>query len=132
MLVEAAHRLNLQTIVLDAPKSPAKQINALHAHIDGSFSDPEAILKLAEECDVLTVEIEHVDTKVLEELEASSKVEVNHLAPTLRRNDKKTIGHHHSFGLIRHLGSTLMENNPHHSGQICAEISSSFQQCSYC
>lgn len=90
MLVEAAHRLNLQTIVLDAPKSPAKQINALHAHIDGSFSDPKAILKLAEECDVLTVEIEHVDTEVLEELEASSKVEVNHLAPpALQRDDER-------------------------------------------
>jgi len=101
--------------------------------MDGSFSDPKAILKLAEECDVLTVEIEHVDTEVLEELEASPKVEVNYLAPTLRRNNNKnTIGHHHSFGLIRHLGSTFMEDNPHHSGQICAEISSSFQLCSYC
>ena len=29
MIVEAAHRLNIKTVILDAEKSPAKQINAL-------------------------------------------------------------------------------------------------------
>lgn len=77
MLVEAAHRLNVKTVILDAPNSPAKQINALHPHVDGSFSNADSIRKLAEECDILTVEIEHVDTTILEELEASSKVEVS-------------------------------------------------------
>ncbi|KAG0637181.1 putative phosphoribosylaminoimidazole carboxylase [Tuber brumale] len=94
MLVEAAHRLNLQTVILDAPKSPAKQINALHAHIDGSFSDPKAILKLAKECDVLTVEVEHVDTKALEELEAS-KVEVQPSWKTIRTIQDKYVQKSH-------------------------------------
>lgn len=77
MLVEAAHRLNIKTIILDTPNSPAKQINGLHAHIDGSFTDADSIRKLAEECDILTIEIEHVDTTILEELEASGKVEAS-------------------------------------------------------
>lgn len=77
MLVEAAHRLNVKTVILDAPNSPAKQINGLHAHVDGSFADADSIRKLAEECDILTIEIEHVDTTILEELEASGKVEVS-------------------------------------------------------
>lgn len=77
MLVEAAHRLNIKTVILDAPNSPAKQINALHPHVDGSFSEPAAIRKLAAECDILTVEIEHVDTQILQELEETGTVEVS-------------------------------------------------------
>lgn len=74
MLVEAAHRLNITTVILDADKSPAKQINALHPHVTGSFARADDIRKLAKECDILTYEIEHIDTKVLEEIE--SEVEV--------------------------------------------------------
>ena len=76
MLVEAAHRLNIDTVILDAPGSPAKQINALHAHVDGSFADGDAIRRLAAQCDVLTYEIEHIDTNVLEEI--AGQVEVDH------------------------------------------------------
>lgn len=83
MLVEAAHRLNIKTVILDAPNSPAKQINGLHAHVNGSFADADSIRKLAEECDILTIEIEHVDTTILEELEASGKVEAS-LSPSER------------------------------------------------
>jgi phosphoribosylaminoimidazole carboxylase len=39
MLVEAAHRLNIKVVILDAPKAPAKQINALAYHVDGSFKN---------------------------------------------------------------------------------------------
>lgn len=66
MLVEAAHRLNITVAVLDSPGAPAKQINALHEHVDGSFAQAKDIRKLAQECDILTVEIEHVDTEVLQ------------------------------------------------------------------
>lgn len=76
MLVEAAHRLNVKTLILDAPGSPAKQINALHAHVDGSFASADSIREIAARCDVLTYEIEHIDTKVLEELDAAGTVEV--------------------------------------------------------
>ena len=74
MLVEAAHRLNLQTVILDAPNSPAKQINATHAHVDGSFSNADSIRELAKQCDIITYEIEHIDTKVLEELDGEVEV----------------------------------------------------------
>lgn len=69
MVVEAANRLNIRTIVLDAPHSPAKQINAVTEHVDGSFANPDHIKQLAERCDVLTVEIEHVDVPTLRKLQ---------------------------------------------------------------
>lgn len=74
MLVEAAHRLNLKVAILDAPSAPAKQINAIQKHVEGSFSNAEDVQKLANQCDILTAEIEHINTKVLEEVaEASGK-----------------------------------------------------------
>ena len=68
MLVEAANNRNISVVVLDKRASPAKQITSRHG-VDGSFTDPQTIRELASKCDVLTVEIEHVDTNVLEELE---------------------------------------------------------------
>lgn len=69
MIVEAAHRLNIKTVVLDGPNTPAKQINALDPHVDGSFTDTDAITKLAKKCDVLTIEIEHVDVEALKNVQ---------------------------------------------------------------
>lgn len=123
MLVEASHRLNIKTIILDAPGSPAKQINALHAHIDGSFTDPVAIENLAKDCDIITIEIEHVDTEVLEKLEGTPGLEVNHLPFTLWKEGETTRSHC-SFGLTRLPDSTFVENDTHHPGQICSKIAS--------
>lgn len=75
MLIEAANRLNIQVNVLDAPNAPAKQISAHEGHIDGSFKDAESIQKLAKQCDVVTVEIEHVDTHMLEQIADEVRVE---------------------------------------------------------
>ncbi|KAL3418029.1 phosphoribosylaminoimidazole carboxylase [Phlyctema vagabunda] len=75
MLCEAANPLGIKVVILDAQNSPAKQVNAKNPHVDGSFTDPEKIRELARQCDVLTVEIEHVDTYVLEEV-AEKGVEV--------------------------------------------------------
>ncbi|KAF7944836.1 uncharacterized protein EAE97_005469 [Botrytis byssoidea] len=83
MLCEAANPLGVKVIILDAPNSPAKQVNAKNDHLDGSFIDAEKIRELAKKVDVLTVEIEHVDTYVLEEL-ANSGVEVQPSWKTLR------------------------------------------------
>lgn len=71
MLVEAAHRLNIQVAVLDSENAPAKQINlvARDKHVTGSFANASDVKALADKCDVLTYEIEHVDTKVLEDLD---------------------------------------------------------------
>lgn len=68
MLTESANRLNVNIVTLDAENAPAKQINAKTTHVNGSFADPDAVRTLAKECDILTVEIEHVDTDVLEDL----------------------------------------------------------------
>lgn len=75
MLAEAANRLNIRTIFLDGDNAPAKQITRHDEHVNGSFKDPEAIKQLAPKCDVLTVEIEHVDTQVLEAISASTNVQ---------------------------------------------------------
>ncbi|KAL8655812.1 MAG: hypothetical protein Q9210_000653 [Variospora velana] len=68
MLTEVANRLNIKIVTLDAENAPAKQVNANPLHVHGSFSDPDAIRRLANQCEVITVEIEHVDTYVLEEI----------------------------------------------------------------
>ncbi|KAL7628370.1 hypothetical protein AAE478_002572 [Parahypoxylon ruwenzoriense] len=75
MLCEAAGPLGIPVAVLDAEDCPAKQANHNGLHVAGSFKDPEKIKLLASRCDVLTVEIEHVETEVLEEI-ATKGVEV--------------------------------------------------------
>ncbi|KAL1855235.1 hypothetical protein VTK73DRAFT_8616 [Phialemonium thermophilum] len=70
MLCEAAAPLDIQIAILDAENAPAKQINSNKRHATGSFKDPAKIKELAAHCDVLTVEIEHIDTAVLEEIDA--------------------------------------------------------------
>ncbi|KAF2631713.1 phosphoribosylaminoimidazole carboxylase [Macroventuria anomochaeta] len=75
MLIEAANRLNIQVNVLDAANSPAKQISAHDGHIEGSFKDAAKVKELAQKCDVVTVEIEHVDTQMLEEVAGQVVVE---------------------------------------------------------
>ncbi|KAI1819206.1 phosphoribosylaminoimidazole carboxylase [Xylaria intraflava] len=68
MLCQAAAPLGITVAVLDAEDCPAKQINHNSLHVTGSFKDPEKIRALASRCDVLTVEIEHVECDVLEEI----------------------------------------------------------------
>ncbi|EUC42716.1 hypothetical protein COCMIDRAFT_28685 [Bipolaris oryzae ATCC 44560] len=75
MLIEAANRLNIQVNVLDAAATPAKQISAHNGHIEGSFKDAAAVKQLAQSSDVVTVEIEHVDTHMLEEVAGEVVVE---------------------------------------------------------
>lgn len=84
MIVEAAHRLNIKTIILDAPNSPAKQINALDEHVNGSFSDAKSIMELARKCDILTVEIEHVDAHALQEAKNKYGIEIYPLPETIK------------------------------------------------
>lgn len=85
MIVEAAHRLNIKTVILDAEKSPAKQINALDTHVDGSFTNYESIIKLAEKSDILTVEIEHVDVDSLIKVKESfPNIEIYPLPETIK------------------------------------------------
>lgn len=97
MIVEAANRLNIKTVVLDAPNSPAKQINA-GEHIDGSFNNVDDIAKLAKKCDVLTVEIEHVDADALELVRKSLNVEIYPLPQTIKLIKDKYLQKEHLVG----------------------------------
>ncbi|KAB5513207.1 phosphoribosylaminoimidazole carboxylase [Coniochaeta sp. 2T2.1] len=76
MLIEAAGPLGIEVVVLDDANCPARQINLNSKHVTGSFKDPEKVRELARRVDVLTVEIEHVNTEVLEEI-ATKGVEAN-------------------------------------------------------
>ncbi|OLN88636.1 phosphoribosylaminoimidazole carboxylase [Colletotrichum chlorophyti] len=68
MLCEAAGPLGIDIAILDEANCPAKQANQNSRHVTGGFKDPAKIRELAAICDVITVEIEHVNTEVLEEI----------------------------------------------------------------
>ncbi|KAH8204797.1 hypothetical protein TruAng_000986 [Truncatella angustata] len=68
MLCEVAGPLGVQIAVLDAEGSPAKQANHNDLHVTGSFKDREKIKELASRSDLLSIEVEHVDTEILEEI----------------------------------------------------------------
>jgi phosphoribosylaminoimidazole carboxylase PurK protein len=67
MLTEAAKPMGFEITVLETGyPSPAAQAGA--RQIEGSIKDPAAIRSLAGEVDVMTWEIEHIDTEALSEL----------------------------------------------------------------
>ena len=68
MLQEAAIPLGIEIVVLDAADCPLRQISSNLKHVTGSFNDAEKIRELARRCDILTVEIEHVNTDALKEI----------------------------------------------------------------
>ena len=74
MLAEAANRLNIKMITLDAKGCPSSQVNSGNL-IEGDFKDPVAIEKLASQVDVITIEIEHVNTDALEALGNSVEIQ---------------------------------------------------------
>jgi len=68
MTVKAAKRLGCTCVVLDpVPGSPAAQV-AGH-QIVGDYSDPARLRELADSCDVMTFELEDVETEPLVALE---------------------------------------------------------------
>ncbi|KAI0730049.1 AIR carboxylase-domain-containing protein [Fomitopsis betulina] len=89
MLAQAASLLNIDVVILDfGDNAPAKQTvsprSANLAHIDGSFTDPAKIRELAAKVDVMTVEIEHVDVGVLEEVSHALPLGVHPNPSTIR------------------------------------------------
>lgn len=67
MLTEPAIKLGFDVVVLDpTPNCPAAQVGA--KQIVGSWKDAALLKQVAESSDYFTIEIEHIDTKSLEEL----------------------------------------------------------------
>lgn len=84
MMVECANRLNIKTVVLDIDNSPAKQINSNIDHVNGSFNDLKLIDELAKKCDLLTIEIEHVNVNFLKEVSEKYNIPVYPSCETIR------------------------------------------------
>ncbi|KAI3406163.1 ADE2 [Candida oxycetoniae] len=121
MIVEAAHRLNIKTVILDAAQSPAKQINALDDHVDGSFTDYESIVKLAEKVDILTVEIEHVDVDALQEIQVKfPEIEIYPLPETIKLIQDKYLQKEHlvHHGVAVTQSQAVSENTKEHLTKI--------------
>lgn len=95
MLCEAAAPLDIPIAILDEANSSAKQINSHAAHVAGSFKDPAKIRALAASCDVLTVEIEHIETDVLEEIATHGVDDGN------GKGKKKAVAVHPSWRTLR-------------------------------
>jgi phosphoribosylaminoimidazole carboxylase len=84
MLAHPAALLGIPLLILDSgPSTPAKQVLS-GPHIDGPFTSESHIRELASHCDVLTVEIEHVNADVLEAVEAEGLCEVQPSPKTIR------------------------------------------------
>ncbi|KZT51300.1 phosphoribosylaminoimidazole carboxylase [Calocera cornea HHB12733] len=105
MLAQSAALLTIPISILDVGHSPAKQVvhpapspsasssqaqpqaaaaTTAQGHIDGPFTSPAHILALARQCDVLTVEIEHVDVSALEAAQRETGVAVHPAPSTIR------------------------------------------------
>ncbi len=68
MMIEEAKKLSFHiTVLAPTPDCPAHSIS--DKHIVADFNDKDAIRQLAEQCDVVTYEFEHIDAQVLTELE---------------------------------------------------------------
>ena len=89
MLTLAAQPLGFRVVVVDpGAGSPAAQVGA--EQIVANLYDREALQQLAEQADVITVEIEHLDTDLLDELAQAGKAV--HPAPrTIRMIQDKLV-----------------------------------------
>ena len=69
MLAQEASKMGVAVKVLDPTENcPASSVSQ---QVSGSFANAEDIIKFASHVDILTVEIEHVDTEALKAVEAS-------------------------------------------------------------
>ncbi|GMH13209.1 hypothetical protein Nepgr_015050 [Nepenthes gracilis] len=82
MLCQAASKMAMKVLVLDPMENcPASSVS--YHHMVGSFYDSITVQEFAKRCEVLTVEIEHVDVATLEKLEQQG-VDCQPKASTIR------------------------------------------------
>ena len=122
MLVESANRLNIQANVLDAENAPAKQISAHDGHVSGSFKENEAVRQLAKACDVVTAEIEHVDTYALEDVDSEVKIEPSWQAIRTIQNKYNQKEHLRKYGIPMAEHRELVKNTPEELAEIGKEL----------
>ena len=95
MLTHPAALLGIPLLILDSGlHTPAKQTllpTPPSAHLDGPFTSESHIRQLAAQCDVLTVEIEHVNADVLEAVEKEGLCQVQPSPGTIRLIQDKYI-----------------------------------------
>ncbi len=72
MLAMNLHRLNIKTFILDPTENPPCASMGVYL-IKGDFLDYEAVLSFGRTVDILTIEIEHVNTQALKQLEKEGK-----------------------------------------------------------
>ncbi len=72
MLCDVGRRYDLYTKVLD-PTADAPAAFSCKEFVQGSFNDFETVVRFGADCDVLTIEIESVNTQALEKLQAEGK-----------------------------------------------------------
>lgn len=71
MLIQKGLDWNIPFAVLDPdPQAPCSQLAAFTC---GSLTDYETVMRFGEACDILTIEIEHVNTRALKELSHRGK-----------------------------------------------------------
>ncbi|WWC92701.1 phosphoribosylaminoimidazole carboxylase [Kwoniella dendrophila CBS 6074] len=91
MLTHPAALLGIPLLILDSGDyTPAKQTllppeeHLSSGHLDGPFTSEKHIRELAKKCDILTVEIEHVNADVLESVEKEGLCQVQPSPSTIR------------------------------------------------
>lgn len=72
MTILEARKMDIEVIVL-TPEHPSPASDIADGYIIGSLYDENKIKELAEKCDILSYEIEHINVNVLEEIEKSGK-----------------------------------------------------------
>ena len=99
MLTHPAALLGIPLLILDSGDyTPAKQTllpPPSTSHPNGPFTSEEHIRELAKACDVLTVEIEHVNADVLEAVEREGLCEVQPSPGTIRLIQDKYLQKEH-------------------------------------
>lgn len=101
MMAEASHRLGVKVIVLDplGKESPGGQV--AYDAIEGSFRDEAKIFELADKCELLTAEIEHINCDSLDKVIEDKKMQVQPAPETIRRIQDKYLQkvHLQKFGI---------------------------------
>jgi phosphoribosylaminoimidazole carboxylase len=122
MLTESANRLNIEVHVLDAANAPAKQISAHDSHTIGHFNDQEAVQELAKNCDVVTAEIEHVNTYALEAVASQVKVEPSWESIRIIQNKYDQKKHLSKFDIPMADYRELVDNTPEELAKIGEQL----------